>query len=207
MKIGIYARVSTTDKGQDPEVQLAPLREHVRARGWDSAEYIDRGESGAKDRRPALDRLMDDARNGRLDGVLVWKLDRLGRSLKHLLTMFEEFRAVGVKFVSYTENLDFATPAGRAMASLIGVFAEFERDLLRERIRAGLANARRKGRRPGPRARFSPDDLRTLADARAKGDTIRSIARQMGVSPALVHKSLKIIAAQDETNPEARHSF
>ncbi len=200
MRIGIYVRVSTTDKGQDPEVQLGPLRDHARAKGWESAEYIDRGESGAKCRRPALDRLMNDARNQRLDGILVWKLDRLGRSLKHLLTMFDEFRALGIQFVSYTESLDFATPAGRAMASLIGVFAEFERDLIRERIRAGLANARRKGRRPGPRPRFGPEDLHTLADARAKGMSIRSIAREMRVSPSLVHKCLKMLRAQ--ANPD-----
>lgn len=200
MKVGIYVRVSTADRGQDPELQLGPLREHARARGWETAEYVDLGESGARDRRPALDRLMEDARKRRIDGVLVWKLDRLGRSLNHLLALFEEFRALGVQFVSYTENLDFATPAGRAMASLIGVFAEFERDLIRERVRAGMANARRKGKRPGPRSKFAPEDLWTVGKARDRGMSIRSIAREMKVSPSLVHKSLKILAAQIQEN-------
>ncbi|MCL5966507.1 MAG: recombinase family protein [Deltaproteobacteria bacterium] len=200
MRVGIYARVSTTDKGQTPEPQLAPLREYAKARGWEMQEYVDVGESGAKDRRPALDRLLDDARKRRLDGVLVWKLDRLGRSLKHLLALFEEFRALGVQFVSYTENLDFATPAGRAMASLLGVFAEFERDLIRERVRAGMANARAKGKRPGPRSKFAPEDLWTVGQARGRGMSIRLIAREMKVSPALVHKSLKILAARAPEN-------
>ena len=95
MKVGIYVRVSTSDKGQDPELQLGPLRKYAIARGWDFLEYVDLGESGVKDRRPGLDRLMEDARKRRLDGILVWKLDRLGRSLKHLLTMFEEFHDLG----------------------------------------------------------------------------------------------------------------
>ncbi len=200
MKVGIYVRVSTADKGQDPELQLLPLRDHARARGWEALEYVDLGESGAKDRRPGLDRLLEDARKRKIDGVLVWKLDRLGRSLKHLLALFEEFRALGVQFVSYTENLDFATPAGRAMVSLIGVFAEFERDLIRERVRAGMANARRKGKRPGPRSKFATADLYTLGRLRDRGMSVRSIAREMKVSPGLVHKSLRKLAARAPEN-------
>ena len=123
-KVGLYGRVSTTDKGQDPELQLKDLRAYSNARGWKVfGEYVDKGESGAKDRRPQLDRLMEDARKRRIDGILVWKLDRFGRSLKSLVTTLEELRALGIQFVSYTENLDFSTPAGRAMANLIGVFA------------------------------------------------------------------------------------
>jgi len=200
MKVGIYVRVSTADKGQDPEMQLGPLRQYANTRGWDFLEYVDLGESGVKDRRPGLDRLMEDARKRRLDGILVWKLDRLGRSLKHLLTKFEEFHALGIRFVSYTENLDFATPAGRAMASLIGVFAEFERDLIRERVRAGLENARRKGKRPGRRPIFDIASLGTLGRLRDRGMSVRSIAREMKVSKSLVHKSLKNMNAQTQDN-------
>lgn len=200
MKVGIYVRVSTADRGQDPELQLVPLREYSRARGWDSQEYVDVGESGAKARRPGLDRLLEDARKRRLDGILVWKLDRLGRSLKHLLVLLEEFRALEVQFVSYTENLDFATPAGRAMASLIGVFAEFERELIRERVRAGMESARRKGKRPGPRSKFATEDLYTLRRLRDRGMSLRAIAREMKVSPALVHKSLQKLPAGTPEN-------
>ena len=208
MKIGIYVRVSTADKGQDPELQLGPLRQYARRREWDFTEYLDLGESGAKDRRPGLDRLMEDARKRRLDGILVWKLDRLGRSLKHLLTMFEEFHVLGIPFVSYTENLDFATPAGRAMASLIGVFAEFERDLIRERVRAGLENARRKGKRPGRRPSFDIASLGTVGKLRDRGMSVRAIAREMKVSKSLVHKSLKILnaKAQEKQGSEEKKS-
>jgi len=200
MKFGIYVRVSTADKGQDPELQLGPLRQYASVRGWDFLEYVDLGESGVKDRRPGLDRLMEDARKRRLDGILVWKFDRLGRSLKHLLTMFEEFHVLGIQFVSYTENLDFATPAGRAMASLIGVFAEFERDLIRERVLAGLENARRKGKRPGRRPYFDIASLGTLGRLRDRGMSVRAIAREMKVSKSLVHKSLKNMNAQTQDN-------
>lgn len=200
MKVGIYVRVSTSDKGQDPELQLGPLRKYATARGWEFFEYLDIGESGIKERRPGLDQLMEDARKRRLNGILIWKLDRLGRSLKHLLTMFEEFHDLGIQFVSYTENLDFATPAGRAMASLIGVFAEFERDLIRERVRAGLENARRKGKRPGRRPYFDIASLGTLGRLRDRGMSVRAIAREMKVSKSLVHNSLKNLNAQAQEN-------
>lgn len=208
MKFGIYVRVSTADKGQDPELQLRPLRDYAKARGWEAKEYIDVGESGSKDHRPGLDGLMEDTRKRRIDGILVWKLDRLARSLKSLLTMLDELRALGVQFVSYTENLDFSTPAGRAMTSLIGTFAEFERDLIRERVRAGMENARRKGKRPGPRSKFATADLCTLRRMRGRGMSIRAIAKEMGVSPALVHKSLQHLEVlpvenQGPENPES----
>ena len=118
-KVGLYGRVSTTDKGQDPELQLKDLRAYANARGWKVfGEYVDIGESGSKDKRPQLDRLMEDSRKRRIDGILVWKLDRFGRSLKALVNTLEELKGLGVQFVSYTENLDFSTPAGRAMANL-----------------------------------------------------------------------------------------
>jgi DNA invertase Pin-like site-specific DNA recombinase len=191
-KVGIYARVSTADKGQDPEMQLKDLRQYANARGWKVfGEYVDIGESGSKDKRPQLDRLMEDARKRRIDGILVWKLDRFGRSLKALVNTLEELRGLGVQFVSYTENLDFSTPAGRAMANLIGVFAEFERDLIRERVKAGIQNAKSKGIRVGRRPLIDTRLLKTVADMRDKGMTIRVIARHLNISPSLVHKTLK----------------
>jgi len=192
-KVGLYGRVSTTDKGQDPELQLKDLRQYASARGWKVfGEYVDRGVSGAKDRRPELDRLMEDARKRRIDGILVWKLDRFGRSLKSLVTTLEELRALGIQFVSYTENLDFSTPAGRAMANLIGVFAEFERDLIRERVKAGIQNAKSKGIRVGRRPLIDEKLLRTVRDRRDKGMSLRNISKELGVSKSLVHKSLQI---------------
>ena len=192
-KVGLYGRVSTTDKGQDPELQLKDLRTYANARGWKVfGEYVDKGESGAKDRRPELDRLMEDARKRRIDGILVWKLDRFGRSLKSLVTTLEELRALGIQFVSYTENLDFSTPAGRAMANLIGVFAEFERDLIRERVRAGIQNAKSKGIRVGRRPLIDEKLLGTVRDMKGKGMSLRNISKELGVSKSLVHKSLRI---------------
>jgi DNA invertase Pin-like site-specific DNA recombinase len=192
-KVGLYGRVSTTDKGQDPELQLKDLRLYANARGWKVfGEYVDKGESGAKDRRPQLDRLMEDARKRRIDGILVWKLDRFGRSLKSLVTTLEELRALGIQFVSYTENLDFSTPAGRAMANLIGVFAEFERDLIRERVRAGIQNAKSKGIRVGRRPLIDKRLLGTVRDMKGRGMSIRGISKELGLSKSLVHKTLQI---------------
>ena len=192
-KVGLYGRVSTTDKGQDPELQLKDLREYAHARGWEVfGEYVDIGESGSKDKRPQLDRLMEDARKRRIDGILVWKLDRFGRSLKSLVTTLEELRALGIQFVSYTENLDFSTPAGRAMANLIGVFAEFERDLIRERVKAGIQNAKSKGVRVGRRPLIDKKLLGTVRDMKGKGMSIRGISKELGLSKSLVHKTLQI---------------
>ena len=192
-KVGLYGRVSTTDKGQDPELQLKDLRAYANARGWKVfGEYVDRGVSGAKDKRPELDRLMEDARKRRIDGILVWKLDRFGRSLKSLVTTLEELRSLGVQFVSYTENLDFSTPAGRAMANLIGVFAEFERDLIRERVKAGIQNAKSKGIRVGRRPLIDKRLLGTVRDMKGRGMSIRGISRELGLSKSLVHKTLQI---------------
>ena len=193
MKFGLYARVSTADKGQDPELQLKALRSYAQARGWEIFdEYVDIGESGSKDRRPELDRLMEDAKKRKIDGILVWKLDRFTRSLKLLVVTLEELRTLGVQFVSYTENLDFSTPAGRAMANLIGVFAEFERDLIRERVKAGLQNAKSKGIRVGRRPKIDMTLLRAVADMTDRGMSTRRISKALGVSKSLVHKALKI---------------
>src|ERR1700758_5265531 len=149
MKTAIYARVSTSN-GQDPSMQTRELKEYCERRGWTVAcEYVDVGVSGSKDSRPQLNQLMANAKRRHFDVVLVWKLDRFGRSLKHLVNALAEFEALGVTFVSLRDNLDLSTPSGRLMFQIIGAMAEFERSLIVERVRAGLRNAKAKGIRLG----------------------------------------------------------
>src|SRR5207302_3343335 len=144
MRAAIYARVSTFD--QEPENQLQELRRYVRARGWSAAEYVDRGVSGAKDRRPALDQLLADARRRRIDVLVCWRLDRLGRNLKHLITLLDDLQVLGVAFVSLAEGIDATTPAGKLQLHILAAIAEFERERIRERVLAGLPRAKAHGR-------------------------------------------------------------
>jgi DNA invertase Pin-like site-specific DNA recombinase len=144
-----YVRVSTTNHHQDPEMQLGDLRPFAAARGWTLVEeYVDRI-TGSKESRPALTRLMSDARQRKFDVICVWKLDRFARSLKHLVEAIAEFESLGVQFVSLRDNLDLTTPSGRLMFHVIGAMAEFEKSLIQERVCAGLRNARAKGKRLG----------------------------------------------------------
>ncbi len=184
MRVGIYARVSTTDKGQDPELQLGLLREYASARGWTVyQEYVDQGVSGAKERRPALDDLLHASRRREIDEILVWRLDRFARSLRHLILTLGELEAVGVAFVSLTEAIDVTTPTGRLLVHILGALAEFERDLIRERVTAGVARARAKGRQLGrPRKVFDRDHVQKL---RSEGLSFRQIGKRLGISPAL----------------------
>ncbi len=194
MRIALYARVSTSDKGQDPEMQLRELREHCERRGWTVVgEYVDVGVSGSKDSRPELNRLMADAHRRKLDAVLVWKLDRFGRSLKHLVNSLAEFESLGISFISLKESLDLTTPAGRLMFGIISAMAEFERDLIRERVRAGISNRRAKGFRVGRKPIVL--DAGRLATMRSEGLTIREMALSLGCSRSLVHKTLSEQAA------------
>ncbi len=189
MRAAIYARVSTAHNGQSPEMQLNELREYAARRGWQVVgEYVDVGISGAKDSRPELNRLMGDAHQRRFDAVLVWKLDRFGRSLRHLVNALAELEALGVAFISLRDNLDLSTPSGRLMFQIIGAMAEFERALIQERVRAGLRNARAKGKRLG-RPRMHLDCAR-IATLRAQGRSLRDIAAELGCSRSLVHKTL-----------------
>jgi DNA invertase Pin-like site-specific DNA recombinase len=143
-RVALYARVSTLNN-QDPEMQLTELREYAGRRGWQIvAEFTDQGVSGSKESRPALNRLMSDACRRTFDAVLVWKIDRFGRSLKHLVNALAELAALGVAFISLRDNLDLSTPSGRLMFQIIGAMAEFERALIQERVRAGIRNARAK---------------------------------------------------------------
>ena len=174
MRCAIYARVSTFD--QEPENQLAELRRYVEARGWPAAvEYVDHGVSGAKDRRPALDRLVADAKRRRFDVLVCWRLDRLGRNLKHLITLLEELQALGVAFVSLAEGIDATTPAGKLQMHILGAIAEFERERIRERVLAGLQRARTQGRRLGRPWKVPT----TIA---IPGGSVRAAARTWGVS-------------------------
>ena len=189
MRVAIYARVSTTN-GQNPEMQLSDLREYASRRGWDVfAEYVDNGVSGAKESRPELNRLMADAHRRPFDVVLCWKIDRFGRSLKHLVNALADLDSYGVAFVSLQDNLDLSTPSGRLMFQIVGAMAEFERSLIQERVRAGLRNARLKGKTLG-RPPLSLDRER-IARLRAAGASIRDISAQLEVSTATVHKVLQ----------------
>src|SRR5580698_9254344 len=160
VRAAIYARVSTSNNGQDPGMQTRELEEHCQRRGWDLAGlYGDLGISGSKESRPELDRLMADANRRRLDAVVVWKFDRFARSVSHLLRALETFRAQGIEFVSFSEQLDTSTPAGKMVFTVLGAVAELERSLIVERVKAGLRNARAKGKRLS-RPRVFPDARR-----------------------------------------------
>lgn len=189
MRVGIYARVSTLI-GQSPEMQLAELREYASRRGWEIyGEYVDSGVSGSKESRPELNRLMSDVHLRRFDVVLCWKVDRFGRSLKHLVNALADLDSYGVAFVSLRDNLDLSTPSGRLMFQIIGAMAEFERSLIQERVRAGLRNAKLKGKTLG-RPPLTLDRDR-IARLRASGASIREISAQLDVSTATIHKALK----------------
>jgi DNA invertase Pin-like site-specific DNA recombinase len=185
-RVAIYARVSTTNHGQDVGLQTGDLRQFAEARGWRLAdEYVDSGVSGSKDSRPELNRLMADAKRRKFDVVLVWKLDRFGRSLRHLVNALAEFESLGIAFVSLSDNLDLSTASGRLMFNIIGAMAEFERELIRERVKAGMKNAKAKGTRIG-RPRVAVDAAR-IAALRAAGLSWPKIARELGVSVGTVY--------------------
>ena len=191
MKVAIYARVSTLD--QHSGMQSDDLQEFCKRREFQLVDsYIDEGVSGSKDSRPELNRLMDDARKRRFDAVVVWKLDRFGRSIKHLVNAIAELEAVGVAFISFKESLDLSTPAGKLMFHVIAAMAEFERDLIRERTRAGVAFARSKGKRIGrPRLAVQSTDVHRL---RAAGHSLRSIGRSLGISEGSVRRFVSTAA-------------
>jgi DNA invertase Pin-like site-specific DNA recombinase len=176
--VALYARVSTL-LAQDPEMQLRELREYASRRGWTIVgEYVDRT-SGAKESRPALNRLMADAHCRKFDAIVVWKIDRFGRSLRHLVNSLAELEARGIAVVSLRDSLDLSTPSGRLMFQIIGAMAEFERSLIQERVRAGLRNARAKGKRLGrPKVIV---DISRIAILRAQGLSWASIGSELGI--------------------------
>ena len=185
IRCAVYARVSTTNHGQDVTLQTSELREYAERRGWKIAgEFVDSGVSGSRDRRPQLDALMEWAKARKVDVILTWKLDRWGRSLKHLVNSLAELESLGVAFVALRDNLDLSTPVGRLMFHVIGAMAEFERSLIQERVRAGLRNARTKGKKLG-RPRVIVDRAR-MAHFRAQGLSWAKIAARLGVGEGTV---------------------
>lgn len=183
MRVAVYARVSTFE--QNPDNQLQEIRRYVEARGWTVInEYVDVGVSGAKESRPALAKLVQDAKRRRLDVVVCWRLDRLGRNLKHLITLLDELQALGVGFVSLTEGIDATTPAGKLQMHILGAIAEFERGRIVERVKAGLQRARAQGKRLGrPRALVPTERLQRVASL-----PLDEAARVLGVSRSTVKR-------------------
>jgi DNA invertase Pin-like site-specific DNA recombinase len=190
MRVAIYARVSTANNGQDPTMQTRELQEYAKRRGWTVAgEYVDIGISGTKEKRPELDRLMADAHRRRFDAVVVWKFDRFARSVSHLLRALETFKAQGIEFVSFSEQLDTSTPAGKLVFTVLGAVAELERSLIVERVKAGIRNAQAKGKKLGrPRKVPNPE---IIAKLRAQGASWRSIGNTLGISAATAYCSTK----------------
>ena len=182
-RVALYARVSTSDQSTD--CQLLDLRRYVQDRGLLAyQEYCDQGISGTKASRPALDHLMDDARKRRFDAVLVWRFDRFARSTKHLVLALEEFKNLGIDFVSYQENTDTSSPLGSAIFTIISAVAQLERDIIRERVKAGLRRARSNGKRLGrPEVRV---DRKRLLDLRQEGLSLRRIGEEMSLSKSSV---------------------
>ncbi len=199
MRVALYARVSTDDQTVAP--QLDALREYARARGLEVvAEHIDEGVSGRKDRRPALDKLLADARRRRFDAVAVVKLDRLGRSLHHLLTLLGEFEALGVDLIAVDDGLDTTTPVGRLFYQIRGAFAEYETELIRERTRAGLQAAKKRGKRLGrPRVHVPIAEARRLL---AEGLSLTAVARHLGIARSTLQRALtKNVPAEAVATP------
>jgi DNA invertase Pin-like site-specific DNA recombinase len=196
VRVALYARVSTADKGQDPRVQTLELQEYCQRRGWSVAgEYVDVGISGTKEKRPELDRLMADAHRRRFDAVLCWKFDRFARSVSHLLRALETFRSLGIDFVSFSEQLDTSTPTGKMVFTVLGAVAELERSLIVERVRAGMRNARAKGKRIGrpPRTFLSQDARRSIYEAHATGGaSLRQLAVRFGTSISTVQRCIQL---------------
>jgi DNA invertase Pin-like site-specific DNA recombinase len=184
MKAAIYCRVSTTE--QNASMQVDELRAYCSRRQWEIAEeFIDAGVSGSKESRPALNRLLADAKRRKFDAVLVYRYDRFARSLRHLVNALAEFDALGIHFVSLHEGVDTSTPNGRLVFGIFASIAEFERELIRGRVRSGLAAARARGKRLG-RPVVSVDTVRITA-LRASGSSWRAIGTEMG----MCHETLR----------------
>jgi DNA invertase Pin-like site-specific DNA recombinase len=198
-RVAIYARVSTNE--QSPELQLRDLRQYATARGLTVTEYVDSGFSGAKQSRPALDRLMNDARKRHFDCVLVWRFDRFARSTKHLLLALEEFRSLGIQFISYQENIDTTSPLGQALFTIVSAVAQLERDLIRERVRAGLRNARAKGKRFGrPRVQV---DAASIAQLRRDGLSWSQVCQRLRVSKGTAQRAFYGLPNHLQQSPSA----
>lgn len=188
MKVAIYTRVSTQE--QSVGMQISDLRRYCEQRGVEIyKEYSDQGVSGIKDKRPALDELMGDARKRKFDVILCWRFDRFARSTKHLITALEEFRHLGIDFISYQENIDTSSPLGKAIFTIVSAIAELERNIIVERIRGGIRRAKEKGKTLGRPKRLNLD-VKELISLRKRGLSLRKIARRVNACPATVYKIL-----------------
>lgn len=205
MKVVTYSRVSTSHHNQNPEVQVHELRRYCEARGWTiDHEIVDHGFSGGTDARPGLKQLLNLVRERKVDVVVVVKMDRLFRSLKHLVTTLEEWQATGVQFVATKDNIDYTTPAGRLLAQILGSLAEFEKSLLIERTMLGLEHARRQGKKLGrPKMR---DDAKIQA-LRGQGLSYTAIQKQLGVSRGAISRALQSVPKTPENSPPKAQRF
>jgi DNA invertase Pin-like site-specific DNA recombinase len=185
-RAAIYVRCSTAE--QETDMQETELLEYCEKRGWSCVAYRDKNQSGAKNDRPALNSMLNDLRRRKFDVVVVWALDRLARSLKQLLTIGEECQSLGVDLVSLRQNIDTTLPAGRLTFQILGAVAEFERELLRERVRAGMAQARRNGKHVGRPAlrKFQPTEIQQMRELRSQGTSVRKLARDFETSQWMV---------------------
>ena len=190
-RVAIYARVSTSNKGQDVTLQLNELRELAQRMGWTATEFVDEGQSGRKESRPAFDTMMQGVRQRRYDIVVVWRLDRLSRGLRHAVNVLSEFRDLGVEFVSARDGLNFAGPLGLALYALVAALAEAEVEALRERTVAGLRNAKAKGKRLG-RPVTGEASTEAMLALQGQGLSQHVIAARLGVSRAYVSRKLAL---------------
>jgi DNA invertase Pin-like site-specific DNA recombinase len=198
-RVGIYCRVST--KEQTTENQLLDLRKYCQVRGWEIvAECVDNGISGAKDDRPALHQVMGLARKRKIDTLLVWRFDRLARSLSHLVNTLEELRGRGVDFVSYQEALDTSTPQGRMVFGVVASLAEFERALIVDRVRSGIRRAQAQGKQLGrPKAAV---DLAQMHRLRLDGRSMREIASALSLGKGTVERALRLSQKGQPKSPK-----
>lgn len=189
MKVALYTRVSTYEQSVD--MQLLDLRRYCEQRAFDIyKEYSDEGVSGTKDRRPALDELMSDARKRRFGAVICWRFDRFARSTKHLITALEEFRHLGIDFISYQENIDTSSPLGKAIFTIVSAMAELERSIIVERVKAGLRRAKENGKRLGrpKKLNLNVADLQMMRD---RGLSFKKIADRVNACPATIYQILR----------------
>ena len=189
MIVALYARVSTNEQSVD--MQLSDLRRYSKQRGFDVYKgYSDEGISGTKDRRPALDELMEDARKRKFDAVLCWRFDRFARSTKHLITALEEFRHLNIEFISYQENIDTSSPLGKAIFTIVSAIAELERNIIIERVKAGIRRAKENGKRLGRPKRLNLN-VQELKKMRDQGLSFKKIGERVKACPATIYQILR----------------
>ena len=199
----LYMRVSTKGHGQTTDTQAVALQEYAERRGFDIVEYRDEGISGSKDSRPALDRLMKDARARRFEVVIVARFDRFARSVSHLLRALEEFNHLGIDFVSVNESIDTSTPMGKMIFTVLGAVAELERNLIKERVQMGISRARKQGKALG-RPRVEVDPLQ-VAGLRAIGLSWNKIAEKLNIGRGTAERAFRSLPKNPSATPSHLH--